>query len=337
MKILLASYSFFPNTGGIETITFILAKEFVCNGHEVTIITCTPLGKGTKEADLDCTILRNPSITSLFSAYIWSDVVLQIHLSLRLLWPILLVRRPLLVSLQTWIGSSYRVLKNFFLKRCSFVISCSNSIRHTEWPNSLVIGNPYDNSLFKRIDGLTQTRTIVFVGRLVEGKGADLLIRSFATIDTDYSLLIIGEGPQLTTLKSIASAYSLEHNINFAGCLRGIDLARTLNQCQVMVVPSVWKEPFGIVALEGLACGCKLVVADDCGLVDAVPISTQKFKRNNIDDLASKLKLIINNNARSYDDETQQHLLEHTIQSVSNKYLTLLSNAYRQRGKARKR
>ena len=39
----------------------------------------------------------------------------------------------------------------------------------------------------------------------------------------------------------------------------GAALAALLNQCRILVVPSLWAEPFGIVALEGIACGCVVV------------------------------------------------------------------------------
>ena len=48
------------------------------------------------------------------------------------------------------------------------------------------------------------------------------------------------------------------------------DLVNQLNQSEILVVPSLWSEPFGIVALEGLACGCALLASDAGGLPDAV-------------------------------------------------------------------
>ena len=58
--------------------------------------------------------------------------------------------------------------------------------------------------------------------------------------------------------------------IKFLGFLRHEELARMLNRHRIMVIPSLDKEGFGIVALEGLACGCKVIASDAGGLTEAV-------------------------------------------------------------------
>ncbi|MFX7784778.1 glycosyltransferase, partial [Acinetobacter baumannii] len=60
-----------------------------------------------------------------------------------------------------------------------------------------------------------------------------------------------------------------KNKIQFAGLLNGVALANALNNCKVMVIPSIWEEPFGIVALEGLASGCIIACSDRLGLREA--------------------------------------------------------------------
>ena len=58
--------------------------------------------------------------------------------------------------------------------------------------------------------------------------------------------------------------------VTFTGPKRGEELARLMNAHRVLVVPSRWAEPFGIVALEGAASGCTVVASDGGGLPEAV-------------------------------------------------------------------
>ena len=58
--------------------------------------------------------------------------------------------------------------------------------------------------------------------------------------------------------------------MTFTGVKRGSDLARFVARHRVMAVPSRWAEPFGIVALEGIACGCVVVGTSLGGLPEAI-------------------------------------------------------------------
>ena len=82
MKILLGSHHFFPSTGGIETVSNLLAREFVAQGHEVRVVTQTA-GNG----DFPFVIVRRPGIFELFRQVRWCDVFLQNNISLRTAWP----------------------------------------------------------------------------------------------------------------------------------------------------------------------------------------------------------------------------------------------------------
>src|ERR1035437_4592899 len=69
LKILLGSHFYFPSTGGIETVTDLLAREFVCLGHDVRVVTMS-------EGDLSQVfpVIRRPSLVELFRQVQWCDV-----------------------------------------------------------------------------------------------------------------------------------------------------------------------------------------------------------------------------------------------------------------------
>ena len=63
--------------------------------------------------------------------------------------------------------------------------------------------------------------------------------------------------------------FRLTDQVAFLGTQTGEALAEQLNRHRVIVVPSRWQEPFGLVALEGIACGCRAIIAESGGLLEA--------------------------------------------------------------------
>ena len=100
MKILLSSYVFAPSIGGIETVSALIAPEFIKAGHEVVLITLTRKD-GRRRAPYP--VIRNPSPRKLLELVRWCDVYFQNNISLLLAWPLLFVRRPWVVAHHTWI------------------------------------------------------------------------------------------------------------------------------------------------------------------------------------------------------------------------------------------
>jgi glycosyltransferase involved in cell wall biosynthesis len=96
----------------------------------------------------------------------------------------------------------------------------------------------------------------------------------------------------LENLKRLVTELNLENEVSFLGSLTGEKLIRTLNEHQVMLVPSKWQEPFGVVVLEGIACGCIPIVSDSGGLRDAVGNAGLIFKNGDVDDLTEKMNLL---------------------------------------------
>ncbi|MEO6871890.1 MAG: glycosyltransferase, partial [Chthoniobacterales bacterium] len=97
MKILISSHAFAPSIGGIETVSALLAREFVRAGHEVALVTQT--GEETNE-EFAYRVVRQPSLGELRQLLNWCDIFWQNNLSLRTLWPALLVRKSVVITHQ---------------------------------------------------------------------------------------------------------------------------------------------------------------------------------------------------------------------------------------------
>jgi glycogen synthase len=69
--------------------------------------------------------------------------------------------------------------------------------------------------------------------------------------------------------KLLAQSHTLGVPITFGGYIPNADLPHLYRLASVTCAPSVWDEPFGLVALESVACGCPVVVSDRGGLSEA--------------------------------------------------------------------
>jgi glycosyltransferase involved in cell wall biosynthesis len=109
------------------------------------------------------------------------------------------------------------------------------------------------------------TPVIGVIGRLSEGKGQDLLMRSLPALlnrVSDVKIVIVGDGPKRGALELLSNNLDLTDNIHFTG--HRSDIPVIVNAVDIVAHPSVLNEGFGLVLLEGMAAG-KPVVAFDVG------------------------------------------------------------------------
>ncbi|MVN92775.1 glycosyltransferase family 4 protein [Mucilaginibacter aquatilis] len=320
MKILFLSYKFYPDVGGIETMSDVVCNALHARGYEIKVVTTSAANAATQNRDYP--VIRNPSKMQLLKLHFWADLVFENNPSLNLSWPNLLSGKPLVVALHTWIArvdgqkGIQDKLKQFWLKKAESVIACSKAIALACHPGATVIPNPYNDDLFKVKPEIRRDKKFVFLGRLVSDKGAIIALKAFHGFitksgDTNATLTIIGQGPELESLQREAQNLQIDGKVFFEGTKKGEALVDTLNQHQYMLIPSVWEEPFGLVALEGMACGCIPVASNSGGLSEAVGKGGILFEKGNVDDLVAKLLNLEN------DQQLKQTLLQNGVEHLN--------------------
>lgn len=112
----------------------------------------------------------------------------------------------------------------------------------------------------------------LYVGRMVREKGVQVLLQAAQSVlaaAPGTQFLMVGTGYYLDELKWLAAQMNISRNIHFLGYVSDYDLRRLYKIADVVVIPSLY-EPFGIVALEGMAAHVPVVTSDAGGLTDFV-------------------------------------------------------------------
>ncbi len=104
--------------------------------------------------------------------------------------------------------------------------------------------------------------TVVYYGKLIENKGVQVLLEALRGLDA--RAVIVGFGDYRDELERTAEGL----DVLFTGPLEHRHLVHLLALADVAVVPSIFPEAFGMVAVEAAAAGCPPIVANHSGLAE---------------------------------------------------------------------
>lgn len=166
----------------------------------------------------------------------------------------------------------------------------------------------YENGILKEFIGKPKKRTgekleLLFVGRLVPYKGADMAIDAMSRLDESIRdrvhFTIVGDGSEKSNLEKQAHALGLGPAVTFTGWVDQNETLRYYTQSDVFCFPSV-REFGGAVALEAMANGLPCLVADHAGLGEYVTDETgfkiKPFSREYlVRELAGKIMTLFEN------------------------------------------
>ena len=334
MRILIYSPNFYPKIGGLENIIAILTQEFFAAGHEVKLISMTPFD-GDEAFDFE--IIRCPKPQKVLQLTYWSEVFFQGCISLKGLWSLLIIPRPLVVTHQTWYcrssgETSWQDRLKQLASHFATNVAISQAIAKKLSASSVIIPNSYRDDLFYELPDCDRSIELVFLGRLVSDKGTSLLLEALVNLKSQEltpNLTIIGNGPEAEPLKQQSISLGVSEQVYFEGAKTGKELTYLLNKHKIMVVPSLWNEPFGIVALEGIACGCVVVGSEGGGLKDAIGSCGETFPNGNVQALTNILAYLLTNPEQQaqYRKNAPTHLARHRKDNVAKAYLRIFEEA----------
>jgi glycosyltransferase involved in cell wall biosynthesis len=172
--------------------------------------------------------------------------------------------------------------------------------------------------------------TLLFVGKLTEQKGVDVLLKALAGVRRvipAVRLKIVGDGPAEKTLKKLAADLQVSDLVTFTGKLSNARVMQEYDDALLVIVPSKYVESFGLVGIEAMSRGRVVIASRIGGLPDLVDDDETGFlvEPGNIDDLSSRIISAIQNYSRLVEMGARARTKYERCFSKPAYYRTLLS------------
>ena len=170
---------------------------------------------------------------------------------------------------------------------------------------------------------------IGYAGRLVPEKGVDLILRAAASLNGAWRLSIAGDGPERENLQRLAKQLGVEKQVYFDGQIASGRMPAYLQELDVLVLPSRtlpnWKEQFGRVLIEAMACEVAVVGSDSGEIPHVLGDAGRTFPEGDADALgqllvqlwqnpAARIELGKRGRQRVLERFTQAQIAEQTVQ-----------------------
>jgi glycosyltransferase involved in cell wall biosynthesis len=146
------------------------------------------------------------------------------------------------------------------------------SVNHTLASRIVVIPNGVDLNRFT-IGPQGNGRQLLFVGildRYHRYKGLDVLLHSLARVTQEFELTIVGEGDLRSEYEQLAETLGINTHTHFEGHLSDQQLERAYQASDIYILPSDFARQeggFTLTALEAMACGLPVILADGAGQI----------------------------------------------------------------------
>ena len=186
-----------------------------------------------------------------------------------------------------------------------------------------------------KIDG----EVILFVGRLIDLKGVDYLIKAAPKVIESFpkaKILLVGSGPKKNCLVKLTKDLNLENNVVFVDQVPHDELLQYYNLADVFVLPSIVNEEsetegLGVVLLEAISFGIPVVGSGVGGIPDIIKDHETGLiaKQKDSDSLAEKIiKLLSNDRLREKLIKNGQKLIEekYSWEIIADKFLEIYRN-----------
>jgi glycosyltransferase involved in cell wall biosynthesis len=173
---------------------------------------------------------------------------------------------------------------------------------------------------------------ILFVGRIYPTKGLNLLIQSLRQIRSPFRLVVNGDGPGLASAQALVRKWGLAAHVQFLGWTPPEETLSYYAQASVVVIPSVWPEPFGLVGIEAMSFAKPVVAFQVGGIPEWLDDGITGFliPPGNLKTMAEKIDFLLKNpeTAREMGRRGRQKVEKEFV--LSRNYAPKLVEVYQQ-------
>lgn len=174
------------------------------------------------------------------------------------------------------------------------------------WGVSTEVFRPMKDSGLRAELGLENKRVVGFVGRKSPEKGVRVLMEAMQNLPPEVHCLLIGSGPMAEEIEKWAARPEMKGRVHLREPMNQSELARHMNCMDVLALPSLttpkWKEQYGRVLAEAMACGVPVVGSDSGAIPEVIGEAGLVAKEDDARALAQALETAL------FDGETQERL-----------------------------
>lgn len=156
------------------------------------------------------------------------------------------------------------------------------------------IFHPYDAAELRKRYLATPGFLLGYVGRLVPEKGLKDMIKAVAQLPDTVHAVLIGNGPQRAELEALAETQNVTERLHFLGSIPHPELPHYFSMLDALVLPSrttpVWKEQFGRVLIEAMACGIPCIGSNSGAIPEVIGPAGRIFPEGDTAALAACIR-----------------------------------------------
>jgi glycosyltransferase involved in cell wall biosynthesis len=172
------------------------------------------------------------------------------------------------------------------------------------------VGHGLDPTVFRKRDARGLRRKLVpkdsfvvgYVGRIHKEKGLDTLVKALSMIRKTSVLVLVGRGPYRDELEGMIQQLQLQDRVYWVPWVHSDEVIDYMNAFDVLTLPSRtrrnWKEQFGRVLIEAMACETCVVGSDSGEIPNVIGDAGLVFHEGNDKELADSLGQLMNDPAR---------------------------------------
>lgn len=305
-KILVYSFSFFPNLGGLERNSYTICNTLHNLGYDVTLLTKTP---NNKVDQYSFKVKRTTGIWQ-FIKFIWETDLIIINggIAKPISFISFLLKKkyvPLYANAELkflFINTLANKFSQYLFNKAHHHICLSNYTKNqTNKANASVILNPIDTDLEKYLkdndDSKPKEFDCLFVGRIIEGKGIFVLAEAIKIINEKYgkdvTVAFAGEGADINKLSAMLAQN--KSNYKLLGRLDGNNLINAYKSSKLVIIPSTTHiEGNPLVLAEAMSSGIPVIVSNQQAMVETIENAGESVESGNTELLAERLYYIIN-------------------------------------------
>jgi len=163
-------------------------------------------------------------------------------------------------------------------------------------PNGVTIQDYLTPNIIEKKYGLKKDGYILFLSRLVPGKGVEYLIDAYKQIESDLPLIIAGDAPFVNDfIEDIKGRAKKDERIKFIGFVEGDELQELYSNAKLFVFPSE-AEGMPMCLLEAMSYNTPCLVSDIPENLEVGKEYVWKFRSGNTSDLKKQLELLLKSN-----------------------------------------